>query len=157
MFRHPTAAAAAACCCVAVGAGRKGHCAQRQHSAGQVMVWNLDTKDSVISGPVRTINCHQDVILSMSFNTNGSLLATTCKDRKIRIVDPRLGIVLQVCAGPRFQGYFGNGVTDSIVSSWAQPLEAASLAGLSIMGEGVLRYAVSTLQMRKLRPEKGND
>lgn len=76
--------------------------AQSQHSAEQVMVWNLDTKDSVVAGPVRTISCHQDVILSMSFNTNGSMLATTCKDRKIRIVDPRLGIVLQVCAGPRF-------------------------------------------------------
>lgn len=49
--------------------------------------------------PVRTIGCHQGVILSMSFNTNGSLLATTCKDRKIRILDPRAGAVLQVCAG----------------------------------------------------------
>lgn len=46
--------------------------------------------------PVRTITCHQDVILSMSFNTNGSLLATACKDRKIRVLDPRMGTVLQV-------------------------------------------------------------
>ncbi|KAL2781826.1 coronin-2A [Daubentonia madagascariensis] len=61
----------------------------------KVMVWNLDTKESVIVSPVRTITCHQDVILSMSFNTNGSLLATTCKDRKIRILDPRAGTVLQ--------------------------------------------------------------
>lgn len=73
----------------------------------KVMVWNLDTKDSVISGPVRTINCHQDVILSMSFNTNGSLLATTCKDRKIRIVDPRLGIVLQEAS---YKGHRANKV-----------------------------------------------
>lgn len=50
--------------------------------------------------PVRTITCHQDVILSMSFNTNGSLLTTACKDRKIRVLDPRLGTVLQVSAGP---------------------------------------------------------
>lgn len=48
--------------------------------------------------PVKTIDCHQDVILSMSFNTNGSLLATTCKDRKIRVLDPRAGTVLQVSA-----------------------------------------------------------
>ncbi|XP_069866580.1 coronin-2A isoform X2 [Dipodomys merriami] len=61
----------------------------------KVMIWNLDTKESVIMSPVKTIACHQDVILSMSFNTNGSLLATTCKDRKIRILDPRLGTVLQ--------------------------------------------------------------
>ncbi|XP_058158608.1 coronin-2A isoform X2 [Dasypus novemcinctus] len=61
----------------------------------KVMVWNLDTQESVIRGPVRTISCHQDMILSMSFNTNGSLLATTCKDRKIRVLDPRAGAVLQ--------------------------------------------------------------
>ncbi|XP_012878699.1 PREDICTED: coronin-2A [Dipodomys ordii] len=61
----------------------------------KVMIWNLDTKESVIMSPVKTIACHQDVILSMSFNTNGSLLATTCKDRKIRVLDPRLGTVLQ--------------------------------------------------------------
>lgn len=62
------------------------------------MVWNLDTKESVIASPVKTIDCHQDVILSMSFNTNGSLLATTCKDRKIRVLDARAGTVLQVSA-----------------------------------------------------------
>ncbi|XP_036859993.2 coronin-2A isoform X2 [Manis javanica] len=61
----------------------------------KVMIWNLDTKEVVIMSPVKTIDCHQDVILSMSFNTNGSLLATTCKDRKIRILDPRAGTVLQ--------------------------------------------------------------
>ncbi|XP_008571255.1 PREDICTED: coronin-2A, partial [Galeopterus variegatus] len=61
----------------------------------KVMVWNLDTQEPVIISPVRIINCHQDVILSMSFNTNGSLLATSCKDRKIRILDPRAGTVLQ--------------------------------------------------------------
>lgn len=82
------------------------------------MVWNLDTKESTIANPMRTITCHQDVILSMSFNTNGSLLATTCKDRKIRVVDPRLGIVLQVGARPKVCGYFENRVTDSVVHSW---------------------------------------
>ena len=64
----------------------------------KVMIWNLDSKESVIMSPVKTINCHQDVILSMSFNTNGSLLATACKDRKIRVLDPRAGTVLQVGA-----------------------------------------------------------
>uniref|UniRef100_A0A8C2SHH0 Coronin n=1 Tax=Capra hircus TaxID=9925 RepID=A0A8C2SHH0_CAPHI len=47
----------------------------------KVMVWNLNLKKSVIMSPMKTINCHQDVILSMSFNTDGSLLATACKDR----------------------------------------------------------------------------
>ncbi|XP_015276156.1 PREDICTED: coronin-2A [Gekko japonicus] len=61
----------------------------------KVMIWNLDTKESVIETPVKTISFHTDVILSMSFNTDGSLLATACRDRKIRIIDPRAGTLLQ--------------------------------------------------------------
>lgn len=61
----------------------------------KIMVWNLDTKESTIQAPVKTISFHTDVILSMSFNTDGSLLATACRDRKIRIIDPRAGTLLQ--------------------------------------------------------------
>uniref|UniRef100_A0A670KAL3 Coronin n=1 Tax=Podarcis muralis TaxID=64176 RepID=A0A670KAL3_PODMU len=61
----------------------------------KIMIWNLDTKESVIQTPVKTIHFHTDVILSMSFNTDGSLLATACRDRKIRVIDPRAGTVLQ--------------------------------------------------------------
>lgn len=57
----------------------------------QVLIWNLD-----IGEPVKMIDCHTDVILCMSFNTDGSLLATTCKDKKLRVVEPRSGRVLQV-------------------------------------------------------------
>lgn len=42
------------------------------------------------------IDCHADVILCMSFNTDGSLLSTTCKDKKLRVIEPRSGRVLQV-------------------------------------------------------------
>lgn len=41
------------------------------------------------------ITCHQDVIYSMSFNRDGSLLATTCKDKKLRIIEPRSGQVVR--------------------------------------------------------------
>ncbi|XP_044295621.1 coronin-2A [Varanus komodoensis] len=61
----------------------------------KVLIWNLDTKESVIQAPVKTIGFHSDVILSMSFNTDGSLLATACRDKKIRIIDPRAGTLLQ--------------------------------------------------------------
>ncbi|XP_062827796.1 coronin-2A isoform X1 [Anolis carolinensis] len=61
----------------------------------KIMIWNLDTKESVIQAPVQTISFHTDVVLSMSFNTDGSLLATACRDRKIRIIDPREGTLLQ--------------------------------------------------------------
>lgn len=60
------------------------------------MIWNLDCPEQVIKNPVRTISHHTDVVLSMSFNTDGSLLATTCKDRKVRLMDSRSGNILQV-------------------------------------------------------------
>jgi len=55
-----------------------------------VIVWNVAK-----SVPVNIINCHTDTIFSMSFNRNGSLLATTCKDKKLRIVDPRSGQLIK--------------------------------------------------------------
>lgn len=59
----------------------------------QILIWNLE-----IGEPVKMIDCHADVILSMSFNTDGSLLATSCKDKKLRVIEPRSGRVLQVRA-----------------------------------------------------------
>ncbi|KAI1887729.1 hypothetical protein AGOR_G00193360 [Albula goreensis] len=61
----------------------------------KVMVWNLDCPEQVIKNPVKTISLHTDVVLSMSFNTDGSRMATSCKDRRIRVIDPRTGALLQ--------------------------------------------------------------
>ncbi|KAK1174917.1 coronin-2A-like isoform X1 [Acipenser oxyrinchus oxyrinchus] len=61
----------------------------------KIMVWNLDTPDQIIKNPVKTISVHSDVVLSMSFNTDGSLLATSCKDKKLKVIDPHTGVVLQ--------------------------------------------------------------
>lgn len=62
------------------------------------MVWNLDCLEQVIKNPVRTVSHHTDVVLSMSFSTDGGLLATTCRDKKIRLMDSRSGNLLQVSA-----------------------------------------------------------
>uniref|UniRef100_A0A8B9LDY2 Coronin n=1 Tax=Astyanax mexicanus TaxID=7994 RepID=A0A8B9LDY2_ASTMX len=56
----------------------------------KILIWNLE-----IGEPVKMIDCHSDVILCMSFNTEGSLLATSCKDKKLRVIEPRTGQVLQ--------------------------------------------------------------
>ncbi|XP_059808953.1 coronin-2B isoform X3 [Hypanus sabinus] len=56
----------------------------------KILIWNLE-----IGEPVKMIDCHTDVILCMSFNTDGSLFATTCKDKKLRVIEPRSGKVLQ--------------------------------------------------------------
>ena len=52
-----------------------------------VKLWDLANPEdhrSVLSG-------HGDIIQSMAFNPTGTLLATTCRDRKLRIFDPRTG------------------------------------------------------------------
>ena len=50
-----------------------------------VKLWDLGSKDE----PKAVLNGHTDTIQSIAFNFSGSLLATTCRDRKLRIFDPR--------------------------------------------------------------------
>lgn len=54
-------------------------------------MWNIDKGEAV-----NVINCHRDTIQSMSLNRDGSLLATTCKDKELRVIEPRSGIVKSV-------------------------------------------------------------
>lgn len=42
---------------------------------------------------------HTDIIQSLSFNRNGDTLVTTCRDKKIRIWDPRMNTVAQEAPG----------------------------------------------------------
>lgn len=63
----------------------------------RILIWNIAKGQAV-----NAIECHPDVIYSLSLNRTGSLLATTCKDKKIRIIDPRSGEVLRV--GDSHQG-----------------------------------------------------
>ena len=57
---------------------------------------SISNKLLPIGQSVNSIECHPDVIYSMSLNRTGSLLATTCKDKKLRIIDPRSGEVLRI-------------------------------------------------------------
>eukprot|EP00063_Salmo_salar_P004621 XP_013979456.1 PREDICTED: coronin-2B isoform X3 [Salmo salar] len=56
----------------------------------KILIWNME-----VGSPVKMIDCHSDVVLCMSFNTDGSLLATSCKDKHLRVIEPRSGKVLQ--------------------------------------------------------------
>ena len=56
-----------------------------------IVIWNLETGEAAIE-----IDCHPDLIFSVSWNTNGSKLVTSCKDKKIRIIDARKGEVICV-------------------------------------------------------------
>ncbi|QRV88476.1 coronin [Ceratobasidium sp. AG-Ba] len=54
---------------------------------GTVRLWDLaDTDNAKIS-----LTGHTDTIQSMAWNPSGTLLATTCRDRKLRLFDPRAG------------------------------------------------------------------
>ena len=52
-----------------------------------VKIWDLaatEEAQTVLTG-------HTDAIQNISFNFNGNLLVTTCRDRKLRLFDPRTG------------------------------------------------------------------
>jgi len=49
-----------------------------------IIVWDVEK-----ASPVRVISCHSDVINSMCWNFDGSFLATSSKDKKVRVIDPR--------------------------------------------------------------------
>lgn len=55
-----------------------------------IYVWDIANPDK----PLREINCHSDTIYSCVWNLNGSLIATTCKDKKLRIINPYSGEVV---------------------------------------------------------------
>lgn len=57
----------------------------------QIIVWDIEKGEAV-----NVIDCHKEAIHSMSLNRDGSLLATTSKDKRLRIIEPRSGIVKSV-------------------------------------------------------------
>ncbi len=57
----------------------------------QCILWNTETAE-----PINIIEVHNDTIFSISWNRDGSLFATTSKDKKIRVIDPREGTVISV-------------------------------------------------------------
>ncbi|XP_053562122.1 coronin-6 isoform X2 [Bombina bombina] len=50
-----------------------------------IIIWNVGTGEAVIS----LDELHTDLIYSVCWNYNGSLFTTTCKDKKVRVIDPR--------------------------------------------------------------------
>uniref|UniRef100_A0A8D3C0L8 Coronin n=1 Tax=Scophthalmus maximus TaxID=52904 RepID=A0A8D3C0L8_SCOMX len=57
----------------------------------KVLLWDVSQAGAVIRFPVRVA-----LLLSVSFNSDGSRLAASCKDRRVRVLDPRTGKILQV-------------------------------------------------------------
>ncbi|KAJ8269774.1 hypothetical protein COCON_G00123810 [Conger conger] len=55
-------------------------------------IWDVGTGELVY----RLDDTHPDLIYSVSWNREGSALCTVCKDKALRIIDPRRGTVLKV-------------------------------------------------------------
>lgn len=58
-------------------------------ASGEHLVKLWDLADP--SRPRSTLNGHGDTIQSLAFNLTGTILATTCRDKKLRLFDPRAG------------------------------------------------------------------
>ena len=58
-----------------------------------VVVWNVGTGSTLFEFD----GFHSDLIYSLSWNYDGSVLATSCKDKKIRLIDPRKEEIIAVC------------------------------------------------------------
>jgi coronin-1B/1C/6 len=50
-----------------------------------VKVWDIQKGSAVFSVDAQ----HVDIINSAEWNSNGSMIATSCKDKKLRVIDPR--------------------------------------------------------------------
>ncbi|KAJ8286497.1 hypothetical protein GJAV_G00039870 [Gymnothorax javanicus] len=50
-----------------------------------IIIWNVGTGEAVI----QLEDQHPDLIYSACWNRNGSLICTACKDKKVRVIDPR--------------------------------------------------------------------
>ena len=59
-------------------------------SDNKVIIWNIGTAEAIMEVEL------PDVPLSASWSYDGALFAVSCKDRKLRIVDPRAGTITQV-------------------------------------------------------------
>jgi len=55
-----------------------------------VKIWDIEKGQNI-----HTVDGHADLILSLDWNQNGSQLATTCKDKKVRVCDPRTNVISQ--------------------------------------------------------------
>ncbi|XP_078404135.1 coronin-6-like isoform X3 [Cetorhinus maximus] len=54
-------------------------------SDNMIIIWNVGTGEPLIT----LDDLHSDLIYNVCWNRNGSLICTTCKDKKVRVIDPR--------------------------------------------------------------------
>uniref|UniRef100_A0A9J8CBS3 Coronin n=1 Tax=Cyprinus carpio carpio TaxID=630221 RepID=A0A9J8CBS3_CYPCA len=55
-----------------------------------IIIWNVGTGEALIN----LEDMHPDVIFNVCWSRNGSLICTACKDKKVRVIDPRKGKII---------------------------------------------------------------
>ncbi|XP_007452511.1 PREDICTED: coronin-6 isoform X1 [Lipotes vexillifer] len=93
-----------------------------------IIIWNVGTGEVLLS----LEDIHPDVIHSVCWNSNGRLLATTCKDKTLRIIDPRKGQVVAERARPH---------------EGARPLRAVFTADGKLLSTGCSRMSERQLAL----------
>jgi WD40 repeat protein len=88
-----------------------------------VKIWDIEAGKEQLS----LDSIHGDAIQAISWNWNGSLFATVCKDKKIRVIDPRANTATQVGDGHQ-------GIKPSRVA-WLGQLNKVATTGFSKMRE----------------------
>ncbi|KAG8930273.1 Coronin-like protein crn1 [Tulasnella sp. 419] len=89
-----------------------------------VKLWDLANPEDARS----TLVGHNDTIQSLAFNSTGTLLATTSRDRKIRIFDPRTG-------GEAVRVGDGHGGIKGARVTWMGDLDRIATTGFSRMSD----------------------
>lgn len=90
-----------------------------------VKLWDLTSGD----GEVRAIlSGHLDAIQSIAFNAVGTVLATTCRDRKLRLFDPRTG-------GEPVRVTDGHGGVKGARVVWMGEMDRVATTGFSKMSD----------------------
>ena len=97
-----------------------------------VVIWNIDSGQPAIK-----IESHPDVIYSACWNWDGSKLLTTCKDKKLRIIDPRNGNIEEVYLKHSFIMYLFTFITLYMFKFFIRKLWAMRV--LNPLGPFILR------------------
>lgn len=72
------------------------------HCAGcdnVILVWDVGTGEAVLT---LGADVHPDTIYSVDWSRDGALICTSCRDKRVRIIEPRKGTVVAVsCQEPQ--------------------------------------------------------
>uniref|UniRef100_A0A670JT29 Coronin n=1 Tax=Podarcis muralis TaxID=64176 RepID=A0A670JT29_PODMU len=98
-----------------------------------IILWNVGTGEALLT----LDDLHTDLIYNVCWNHNGSLFVTTCKDKHLRIIDPRQHLVV----AEKFKPHEG-----------ARPVRAIFMADGKVFTTGFSKMSERQLALWDLEP-----